>query len=94
VDIIDKYPVLFGENGGNVKKMSFIPAEQQEDVEKWVPRFLGIVQKYKIHWTAFSFHPGASPVLISDWDYTPTPEWGAFAKRALAGEQFPFVGLR
>jgi hypothetical protein len=94
LDIVDKYPVLFGENGGNVKKMSFIPAEQQEDVEKWVPRFLGIVQKYKIHWTAFSFHPAASPVLISDWDYTPTPEWGAFAKRALAGEQFPFVGLR
>jgi hypothetical protein len=94
LDIAARYPVLFGENGGNTKKMSFIPAEQQEDAATWVPRFLGIVQKYKIHWTAFSFHPAASPVLISDWDYTPTPEWGALAKRALAGEQFPFVGLR
>jgi endoglucanase len=94
LDIVDKHPILFGENGGNVKKMSFIPASQQEDVEIWVPRFLGIVQKYKIHWTAFSFHPAASPILISDWDYTPTPEWGAHAKRALAGEKYPFVGLR
>jgi hypothetical protein len=94
LDIVDKYPILFGENGGNVKKMSFIPAEQQEDVDTWVPRFLGIVQKYKIHWTAFSFHPSASPVLISDWNYTPTPEWGAFVKRALAGESFEFKGLR
>ncbi|MBW3637941.1 MAG: glycoside hydrolase family 5 protein [Armatimonadetes bacterium] len=94
IDIVEKHPVLFGENGGNVKKIGFIPASQQEDVEIWVPRFLGIVQKYKIHWTGFSFHPKASPVLISDWDYTPTPEWGALAKRALAGEQFPYMGVR
>ena len=94
LDIVDKHPILFGENGGNTKKIGFIPESQQEDTAVWVPRFLGIVQKYKIHWTGFSFHPSASPVLISDWDYTPTPEWGALAKRALAGEQFPFIGLR
>lgn len=94
LDIAAKYPVLSGENGGNVNKMGFIPAEQQEDANIWVPRFLGMMQKYHLHWTGFSFHPKASPVMISDWDYTPTPEWGAFAKRALAGENFPDKGLR
>jgi endoglucanase len=92
--IADKYPILSGENGANTKKISFIPENQQEDAATWVPRFLGMVQKYHLHWTGFSFHPKASPILISDWDYTPTPEWGAFAKRALAGEKFPDTGLR
>lgn len=89
LDVAAKYPVLSGENGANVTKMSFIPADQQEDAATWVPAFLGMVDKYHIHWTGFSFHPKASPVMISDWDYTPSPEWGAFAKRALAGEKFP-----
>lgn len=89
LDAAAKHPILFGENGGRVKKMSFIPDAQQEDVKTWVPAFLGLVQQHKLHWTGFSFHPAASPELISDWDYTPTPEWGALAKRALAGEKFP-----
>ena len=89
LDVAAKYPVLSGENGANLTKMSFIPADQQEDAQTWVPAFLGMVQKYHIHWTGFSFHPKASPILISDWNYTPTPEWGALAKRALAGEKFP-----
>ncbi len=92
--VADKYPILSGENGGNTKKIGFIPEEHQEDTATWVPRFLGMVQKYHLHWTGFSFHPKASPVLISDWNYTPTPEWGASAKRALAGEKFADKGLR
>jgi endoglucanase len=94
LDIAAKYPVLSGENGANTNKMSFIPAEAQEDAAIWVPRFLGMVQKYKLHWTAFSFHPSAAPKMLQDWDYTPTPEWGALAKRALAGEKFEDKGLR
>jgi hypothetical protein len=30
--------------------------------------------------------------VISDWKYTPTEFWGAYVKRALAGE--PFEGKR
>ena len=26
--------------------------------------------------------------MITGWDYTPTPFWGAFAKEALSGKQF------
>ncbi|MDQ3812867.1 MAG: glycoside hydrolase family 5 protein [Armatimonadota bacterium] len=87
--IADKYPIIVGEVGANTKKFTFIPAEAQEDAATWVPRVLGFIQQHKLHWTAFSFHPGAAPVMITGWDYTPTPEWGALVKRALAGEQFP-----
>jgi endoglucanase len=84
-----KHPILVGEVGADVKKMDFIPAENQEDPYTWVPDMLGFMQQHGLHWTAFSFHPSATPVMIKGWDYTPTPFWGEFVKRALAGEQFP-----
>jgi hypothetical protein len=74
--------------------MNFIPAEAQEDPYTWVPDMLGLIQKYHLHWTGFSFHPKASPVLIEDWTFKPTPYWGAFAKRALAGEHFELKKMR
>lgn len=85
----DKYPIIVSECGANTKKFTFMPAESQEDAETWVPRFLGFIQKNRLHWTAFSLHPSSSPVLITDWKYTPSPEWGEPVKRALRGEQFP-----
>jgi hypothetical protein len=56
---------------------------------------LGIIQERRLNWTGWSFHTWATPVLLSDWaNYTPSPFWGAFAKRALAGEQFENKRLR
>jgi hypothetical protein len=92
--VAGKHPILVGEVGADVKKMDFIPAEAQEDPYTWVPDMLGFIQKHKLHWTGFSFHPGASPVMITGWDYTPTPYWGAFAKDALAGRQFELKKMR
>lgn len=92
--VAEKYPVLVGEVGCDVKKMDFIPASAQEDPYTWAPDILGFMQQYELHYTAFSFHPSASPVMISDWNYTPTPFWGAFVKRALAGEDFAMKKLR
>ncbi len=87
--VADKYPIIVSEVGANTKKFAFMPADSQEDAATWVPRMLGFIQANKLHWTAFSLHPGSAPVLITDWKYTPTPEWGALVKRALAGEKFP-----
>jgi len=92
--VADKHPILLGEVGADVKKMDWLPLDAQEDPSTWVPDMLGFIQKYKLNWTAWSFHPGTTPVLISDWNFTPTPFWGVFAKRALAGEQFPLRKLR
>jgi len=89
-----KYPIFVGECGADIKKMSFIPADDQEDPYTWVPDMLGFIQKYRLNWTGWCLHPKASPIMISDWSYTPTPFWGAFAKRALAGEKFPLKKTR
>jgi len=39
-------------------------------------------------------HAKATPRVIGDWDYTPTPFWGAFVKKALAGEKFEAKRVR
>ena len=92
--LVDKYPILVGEFGADTKKMNFIPAEAQEDPYTWVPDALAMIQKYHLNYTAFSLHPRSTPVLISDWDYTPTPFWGVFAKDALHGKQFTLTRMR
>ena len=84
-----EHPILLGEVGADARKMDFMPHEIQEDADTWSPAMLGAIQKYKLHWTGWCFHPKASPRMILDWDYTPTPFWGQLAKDALAGKQFP-----
>ena len=91
--VADKHPNFVGEVGADIKKMTFIPAEAQEDAATWVPEMLGLIQKHKLHWTGFSFHPKASPVMINGWDYAPTPVWGQPAQDALSGKQFRFIRL-
>jgi hypothetical protein len=89
-----RFPILVAEVGADVKKMNFIPLEAQEDPHTWVPDMLGFIQKHRLNWTAWCFHPGATPVLISDWNYTPTPFWGVYAKAALAGKKFELRNTR
>src|SRR5690606_26638099 len=76
--VAEKHPVLVGEVGADTKKMDFIPHDIQESPYTWVPDMLGFIQKHRLNWTAWCFHPKATPVLISDWKYTPTPFWGQF----------------
>jgi len=91
--VAEKHPILVGETGADMKKMDFIPHDIQESPYTWVPDMLGYIQKHKLNWTGWCFHPGASPVMISDWKYTPTP-WGQMAKEALAGKQFELKKTR
>ena len=72
----------------------FIPDNQQEDPYTFSPDMLGFIQKLRINWTGWCFHPKAAPVMIKSWDYDPTPYWGEFARRALSGEKFEMKGMR
>lgn len=94
LDAAAKHPILLGEVGGDAKKMDFMPHEIQEDVETWAPDMLGLIQQHKLHWTGWCFHPKATPRMILDWDYTPTPFWGQLAKEALSGKRFEVKKLR
>lgn len=74
-----KYPVILGEVGCQ-------PDPKQENPMTWAPKILAFIDKYQLNWTAWSFHPGASPCLITDFKtYNPTPYWGVFVKKALSG---------
>ncbi len=88
------HPLFLGEVGADVEKMSFMPLEAQEDADTWVPDMLGLIQKYRLNWTGWSFHTWATPVMLADWTYRPTPFWGQPAKDALAGKQFELKKMR
>ena len=76
------------------EEMTFIPMNQKEDPYTFAPDMLGFIQKHRINWTGWCFHPKAAPVMIKSWDYDPTPYWGEFAKRALGGEKFELKKMR
>ena len=89
-----KHPVFVGECGGDEKKMGFIKAEDQEDPNTFCPDLLGFIQEHKLHWTGWCMHTASTPRLLLDWDYTPTPFWGAYVRRALSGERFAMKRMR
>lgn len=89
-----RHPVFIGEVGADTQPMEFLPPERQEDPFTWVPDMLGVIQKHRLHWTAWCFHPKSTPRVLLDWDYTPTPFWGEFVKKALGGKLFETKRLR
>ncbi len=90
-----KHPIFLGEVGAAPREeMTFIPLEQKENPYTFAPDMLGFIQKHRINWTGWCFHPKAGPCMIKSWDYDPTPYWGEFARRALAGEKFEMKKMR
>ena len=90
-----KHPIFLGEVGAAPREeMTFIPLEQKEDPYTFSPDMLGFIQKHRINWTGWCFHPKAGPCMIENWDYEPTPYWGEFALRALKGEKFELNKIR
>ena len=77
-----KLPVLVLEFGSDETLWRFPPDWNYSD-EKWVRELLGVLESSRWGWTAWSFHPGARPCLIADWNYTPTPPFGTWVKQAL-----------
>ena len=71
-----------------------IPAAAQEDYTTWAPDMLGFIQKYRLNWTGFCMHPRSSPRMLMDWNFTPTPFWGAYVKDALGGKPFEMKRMR
>jgi endoglucanase len=78
-----KRPVLVAEFGSIERMWPFPPEEKMND-EKWNREMLRVLEEHRWNWTAWDFHPTAWPCLISDWNYTPTPEFGVWVKQALA----------
>lgn len=76
------YPFIVTEFGSREAMWPF-PKDSGYNDERWNREILGALSSHKWNWTAWDFHPSAWPCLVSDWKYTPTPEFGVWVKRAL-----------
>lgn len=94
LDVAAHHPILIGEVGADNRKQPWESEANFVPPETWVPDMLGLIQKHRLNWTGWSFHPKAGPRMLLDWQYTPTPYWGEPARRALAGEQFELKRMR
>lgn len=92
--VAQKHPVILGEFGADDIRLPAVPANQQEDPYIWLPEILGFAQKNNLSWTAWSFHTDATPRLLANWEYQPTPFFGSFVRSALLGGRFEMTRMR
>ncbi len=88
-----KLPILIGEFGGSggpqrrVGLWNSSPANAMGD--DWLLHVLQAIADHNWSFTAWDLHPSAGPTLISDWEYTPTPDFGVFVKQLLVEGKLP-----
>jgi len=78
-----KLPLIVTEFGSDEKMWKF-PKDWNYNDERWGREMIAILEAHRWNWLAWDFHPTASPCLIADWNYTPTPHFGVWVKEALA----------
>ncbi len=76
-------PIIISEFGSDPK------GGEGLDGEQWVKKVLTALESHGWSWTAWDLHPYASPCLVANWNYEPTPHFGKWIKQALAGQ---FIG--
>jgi hypothetical protein len=84
-----RIPVIVSEFGGGATFGR--RTASRSDGDPWVRRVLDALQENRWHWTAWDMHPAAGPCLITDWNYTPTPDFGVYVKQALLGTLEKYV---
>jgi hypothetical protein len=80
-------PVLVGEFGAEQTGPSSPPPGV--NAEAWVKAVLAALEENEWDWVAWDLHPRAGPRLVSDWNYTPTPAFGAHVKEVLRAARGP-----
>src|SRR5207237_4912443 len=80
-----RFPVIVSEFGSESRGGAGLRGEQ------WVRQVLQALQDHDWHWIAWDMHPRASPCLISDWNYAPTPHFGKWVQQALLGTLPPYA---
>ncbi|MHB1037581.1 MAG: glycoside hydrolase family 5 protein [Pirellulales bacterium] len=83
-----KLPVIvseFGGSGGPNRRSRRGSPQAGPTGDDWLLHVMQALEDHGWSWTAWDLHPSAGPTLISDWNYTPSPDFGVFVKQALAG---------
>ncbi len=82
-----KFPVIiseFGGSGGPHRRTGWWGQSPSTAIgDDWLLHVLQAIQDHNWSFTAWDLHPTAGPVLISDWNYTPTPDFGVYVKELL-----------
>jgi len=73
-----KLPVIVSEFGGTSGPSHVDPSDN------WLLHVMRALEEHHWSWAAWDLHTSARPNLISDWDYTPTPGFGVYVKKALS----------
>lgn len=76
-EVSKKYPVYVGEWGYGGHESA------GTNGVNYANSLMDYIQQRGLSWTAWDFHPKASPILIKDWTYEPT-DFGQFVKDKLA----------
>lgn len=82
----DTNPILVGECGWDDPQWyrdSINPNWHAEAHTTWCPKLLNWLDTNQFNWTGWCFHPGATPNLLTDWNYNVSAHWGAYAKPRL-----------
>jgi hypothetical protein len=79
-----KLPIMVTEFGSIERMWPFPKTWNNYTDAKWNQEMIDVLEAHHWNWTAWDFHPTAWPCLISDWDYTPTPQSGVWVRQALA----------
>jgi len=88
-----RFPIIiseFGGSGGPNRRQGWwgqSPSTAMGD--DWLLHVMQAIQDHNWSFTAWDLHPTAGPVLISDWNYTPTPDFGVYVKELLVNGKLP-----
>ncbi len=89
MDVATKFlPTIVSEFGGDVQSLPL------DDPQRRVAQVLEVLKKHDWNWCAWCMHPAASPCLIKDWTYAPTPYFGELIMSALKGQDVPIPPQR
>ncbi len=84
-----RFPLIvseFGGSGGPNRKRTSPVSRANDSNDDWLLHTMQILQDHNWSWAAWCFHPKAGPPMLSDWNYTPTSDFGIFVKQALEGK--------
>ncbi len=73
-----KIPVIVSEFGSGGSGRNNLQGDS------WIKQVVQALHDNDWDWTAWDMHPSAAPSLISDWNYTPTADFGVVVKQELA----------
>jgi endoglucanase len=82
--VADKYPVILTEIGFALPEERGVHVPVHGD-EEYGQTLVDYAAGKGISWVVWCFDPNWSPLMFTDWDYTPTRQ-GAFFKKVMTGE--------